>query len=890
MSRSTWPRLWLAVLVPFAAGCVPLWVGFYHAKGNAQSPSDSAADDLSKVAFVVDNGVIGGGPNSGCAAVSIIDVDARAVIHRGTTVSTVRQIDVGADGDEIVASPGRGNSSHAVRWLRAGDDWNAWSGQGLLAPTNATARLLTLAGIALLPRQGTLLMGLSGPGMNIGAFRVADIDRTMPETNLPAALRYGFTSSGGSSVILVTRDESVAHIVGQYGRVNSVETSTLRPVAPSIVHAPFVPDPLLEGGLAQLGFTSTAQIVFADLSVDERYLVTNRWAVPEISVLDLQERRSWTLPVGDGITMTGGVAFNHGWENPGLLAINALHSVVVYRFTPDGPLEELSRHPIPARGHFGAFEWRDVPIPGNVAWSARGDHLIVPIDHGDNDFAILDVTACGAAMRLVAELAVCAGDVNSGHAIWTANKRLTPPPDTVQGCPMSQRQATATPPVPPAATATPIATAVWPDYSEARIEDKVTVFEGSAEGSAAGCGGLTYFQIGQGEPLFQTSNLAGAGRLASTDYAGTFIVGPSDAAQRSYRVAEENRHGFDSAQVRERLWDLATVSPTVGIPLPYGAMSVVWAQTQVLLTYQDPATGRAALGLFDRFEAQGPPPGSPLAEVTFERGVPAEVVLADYTREEALQRYGGMAWVVTDLGEVWRVTIRDMVEMTIEGPVANLGAPAALPGDDGPAARRVHAALSAGERYLLVSGWGEGVLNIVDLTNGRVRRVSAGAGLTMTGQIAVNGGWENEGLVAVHAGDHIVVYALDEADGTLVELHRQAIAPPRDESGRPEPGFVAWGTNGLTIIATIDEGDDEFVAYWVRGCGRSLQLMYRVSGCAQPGVKNRGRHIVTNNRFLGPPEGYVAACPAGVIPPVPTPSPWVPTSTIHLPFAGRPPS
>lgn len=763
----------------------------------------------------------------------------------------------------------------------------------------------TFGSVAFLPGGSQFLLGQSRPEVNLGLFSLDDVDAGANEVQLPGAVKYGRSRAGYPAEILISRDGTVAHLVGRYGRVTTHETTSLEQVAPPITHRPFVLDPDLMQAMARSGVTTTPQVVFADLSPDERYLVTNRWYAPEINVLDLQERRSWTLAAGAGITMTGGVAFDHGPNHPGLLAVNVLHSVVVYRFHPDGPLEELVRQPIHPVNHFADFaRTKRVEVPGNVAWSASGDALIVPIDHGPNDFAILEVARCGAQITRLHEIAVCDDTANLGRAIWTANKRQPLSANPGTRCPTPELRSTATPPPPPPATRTPIATPLVGELESVKVEEKVLAIEASTDGAAAGCGGLSFFQVGDGRRRYGSPFAVAQGRVAAAWGGNTLIVGPTDPSDQAYDVLEDPgvSNGQDELGTR---WRRGTVSPTVGIPLPYGTIAVLWADTHVLLSYRRPTSGRATLGLFERFTQDGPTPATPLAEVEFERGIPAAIALEDYTGDDAITRYSGVAWVVTDIGEVWRVTIRDMEAMTLEGPVALIAPPAALPGDDGPAARRVLAALSAGERYLLVGGWGDGVINVVDLKSGGVRRARAGDGLTMAGQIATNRGWENEGLVALHAGDHIVVYALDEADGSLVELYRQAIPPPRDEALRPVPGYVAWGTNGLTLIATIDEGVDEFAVFWVRGCGRALQELYRVAGCPQDGVRNRGRIILTNNGLLEAPAGYQARCPAAGVPPTltpgtpvpskmpsstPTPSRPAPVAWAFLPYALRLPA
>jgi len=820
-------------------------------------------DEVERIAIVLEGSAL----EPGCNGVSIIDVDARTVIFRSPPQpgSNNFDLDMSFDNDQIVTTAGFGFNTRLGRWLRQSSGIGDWSsGQRLSAPPGGGPILVNKNGLAFLPDRESILITISGPGFNLGAFLHEEIDPTVSDAKLPPAIKYGNAASGWPTKILVSRDGSVAHLVGEFGRVTSVETSTLAPVSATILHAPIVPDAKLQKDLTARGnYTTTSQIVFADLSVDERFIVTNRWAVPEINVLDVHERRAWTLPVGPDVTMTGGVAFNHGWENHGLLAVNALDKVIIYRFDPAGPLEEVARHAIPPRGGEGPLNDPD-PGPGNVAWSARGDHLIVPIDDGSNDFALIEVSDCGRTLRSVAELAVCENDVNIGRGIWTANKRLNPPPDHIPRCPAPALLPTLPPLKPPPPTATPFATPVSSSWIDRRSEEKVTTIEGSPD-AASGCGGLAIFTIGQGVPLFRSQSAAEPGRVAVTWGGNSVIIGPSNAAQRSYRVFED---GAGSNQARlDALWQHAEVTPTVGTPLPFGAMSVVWADTQLLLTYRDATTGNITLGLFDRFTVDGPPPTVPLAAVSFPRGVPAEVVLQDYTRQDALQRYGGVGWVVTDLGEVWRLTIRDMIEMTLEGPVASLGAPKPIDGDGGPAARRVHAALSADERTLIVSGWGKGTLSLVELATGAVREVSAGPSIELTGQIAVNRAWEHEGLIAVHAGSWAVVYSLDNESRDLVETSRHAIPPPHGESGHVEPGFIAWGTNGLSLIATIDKGVDEFVTLLVENCGRSMRELYRVASCEDPEVPNRGRQIITNNRFFPPPENFQSRCSPGTIPP-----------------------
>ena len=849
-------------------------------------PSTSTAADalgeLEPLALVVDHDIASG---PGCGGLAVINVDEGIVEFRDATrAPTVFDLDVNINQGQVLGSPGRGNSARYVRWMRTDESWRNWRRQTIVETAEFPA-VGTLSGLAFSSDGENLFLGirLAGSGMSVGAFQVSDLDVEGDEIEPPTPIMMGAADGHVPAKVITTRDGSLVHVISSVGSINSLETSLLSPAAKPVRHAPFVPDPVLAGALASNEFTTTPRIVFADISPDERYLVTNRWAEPELSVVDLHARRSWTLPAGEGITMTGGVAFNHAWRNPGLLAVNVLDAVVVYRFDPDGPLEELARHPInPVHQTVGGPAY---PVPGNVSWSSRGDHLIVTTNHGDKDFTIIEVAGCGTSLRQVAELAVCSSDLNRGRAIWTANKRMTPPADFGSRCPAPELRPTATPPPIPSPTATPVATPVSKNLRESRAEERVIVIEGSSTVDIARCGGITHFAIWEGRPRSGARGKAEPGSWAATSGGAVFVVGSGSGEAETYDVYEPRLN----ASSLETKWRTGAVTMSVGASMPYGATSFVWGDTQILLTYRDHESGEVALGLFDRFGIASGTVSPPLAMASFERGVPAALVLEGYSGHGALMCCGGTAWVVTDLGEVWQLTIADdMASMTLSGPIAELGEIPPVPGESGPASRRIHAVLSPNERFLLVSGWGNGDIRVVNLAEGTVESTEFDDRITMIGQLATNHGWENPGRVAVHAGTHLMVLAIDPRNGTLTEIGRHPIAPPRNEEGFVEPGHIAWSTNGLALVATIDNDTNEFMTLWVRECGRLIEPLYEVAICPEKGVPNRGRGIFTLNATYPTPAGYDPRCPAGVIPATPTPS-STPShgSAVYLPAAMR---
>lgn len=843
---------------------------------------------LESIAVFVDRAPSSESP--GCGSISLFDIDAAEALYRHPYDGVgVFDLDVDADARQIVASPlgGFGGVFVHMRWLRTGPGWDTWQTRRADEP-----RELHLsrpwAGVTFIPGTATLLAPIHQSRLLLASFdseAFETVVRPDRDEKLVFPWPEGHVPLPGSAPIkiIVGRDGRIAHTLDRFGNLATIDLHAFEPAAPPMMVPGFVPDEALAPRAA-------SAIGFADISVDERYLVTNRWNAPELGVTDLQTRISRTVAAGEGITMTGDVAFNHGWENPGLLAVHALSHVVVYRFHPDGPLEELARHPVHAVNFGGSA------VPAAIAWSASGDRLIAATNNGPNDFVIFSVLDCGRRLIQVAEIAACANDRNQGFGIWTANKRLSPPEDFVPRCQLPELRPTATPPPPPVPSPTPFATPLFDDpirYPEQRMtEEGVIVLEGSTNEAVPGCGGLTYFATSVGDPKGRLSGLGEPGRIAHGWGLGDFVIGPVDADRPTYRAVNRvhyTEHGST--------WHHEELSPTFGVPLPFAAMTRVWADAHVLLTYRDRSTDAVTMGLFDLLTVGSPVPDAPFASAVVPHGVPAAVVLEAYYGEDAMTRWGGTGWVVTDSGDVWRLTLVGMESLTLDGPIASLGSPPAVSDDvHEPAARRVHATLTHDERHILVSRWGRGEIDVVELATGTVRRVPAGDGLTLTGQIATNRAWENGGLIALHAGDHIVVYATDPDDGTPIEIARHPIAPPHDALGNVEPGYVAWGTNGLSLFATTDDGLAEFAAFRVRECGRLLEPLYRVAGCEVPGARNSGRAILTANQGFVTRAEYTPVCPAGVIPPTLTPSPATVTpsptdevfATIHLPHASKP--
>jgi Mg-chelatase subunit ChlD len=241
----------------------------------------------------------------------------------------------------------------------------------------------------------------------------------------------------------------VVHIVSGWSHtVYTIEVATMEQVAPPIQ--------LPRDHDLQPGFEFGGA-----LTRDGRYIVTRRLEMEptnSVNVVDLEERRSWTLPLQGVACQTpwelrcGEVAFNHGPKNTGLLAVRGSQDVSVYEFRPHGPLKKLSRWPL------GILpEWRFAP----VAWSGDGSRLIVgTLNENRADFLVLEVAEGGRSISPVRWLHGCESQdgQNLPYAIFTANRGLERVP-TMSPTPPSPTATTPPSPTPPTtSTASPSAT------------------------------------------------------------------------------------------------------------------------------------------------------------------------------------------------------------------------------------------------------------------------------------------------------------------------------------------------------------------------------------------------------------------------------------------------
>jgi hypothetical protein len=154
--------------------------------------------------------------------------------------------------------------------------------------------------------------------------------------------------------------------------------------------------------------------------------------------------------------------------------------------------------------------------------------------------------------------------------------------------------------------------------------------------------------------------------------------------------------------------------------------------------------------------------------------------------------------------------------------------------------------------------------------------------------VAINRGWLNQGVVAIHAIDKILTYRLDPTQGA-VELARIDIDPPPTFGNRGigapatwdalGPKFsISWTGSGKHIVAAASSGDAEFVVISASDNGQDLNIERYVTICVDP--TNFPLDVFSLNGLLTPPATDTASATA-TPPPVASATPMlIPSSTV----------
>ena len=207
-----------------------------------------------------------------------------------------------------------------------------------------------------------------------------------------------------------------------------------------------------------------------------------------------------------------------------------------------------------------------------------------------------------------------------------------------------------------------------------------------------------------------------------------------------------------------------------------------------------------------------------------------------------------------------------------------------------PAIEGFHATISGDGKHVVVGGMQSGEISIISMEDSHGKSVKVGHEVDYVGGVAINNGWQNRNLLAIHAVREVILATLT-ADLGISIVGRLSIAPPaRGVTGLVNnahgPQFsIAWSTDGSHLIFATQDGRAEFGVAEVLDDGSRIE--YRRSLTACPDGSNFPNDIWTANGLITP-----TATPTPDLPPSATPTPTQtpnPTATPSPSASASPP-
>jgi uncharacterized protein YegL len=382
----------------------------------------------------------------GCDAISSLRIDSTDAVFRGAIHNSPSRLAANSDFSYIMTSVGWGYDTEALPAYLYGIrgnvlDRSQWRDDAKITGLSVAPG----AGLAFLADDDTFLVATAGrprttiPPVQyypIGPFTIAQykmselIPKTVDEFRVGTLHRELILPRIAIKIFVVEQGD-LAHILLDDMSVVTINPSTLSRIDQPIRPAPMVAPPNWN---RQMPIEQLRNLIQATISVDERYLITNRGFINELNVIDLIDRQTWTIPLTDpSITYTGGVSWNRGWNNPGLLALHTYDKVIVYRMDSiQRQVVELGRVTVPPV----LIGTSAGGVAVSVAWSARGDRIIAASAYPEEGIEFESIEVLDNGQRFGERIRLNACDIPvglGGHQtlpldILTANGKITPPP------------------------------------------------------------------------------------------------------------------------------------------------------------------------------------------------------------------------------------------------------------------------------------------------------------------------------------------------------------------------------------------------------------------------------------------------------------------------------
>ncbi len=250
-------------------------------------------------------------------------------------------------------------------------------------------------------------------------------------------------------------------------------------------------------------------------------------------------------------------------------------------------------------------------------------------------------------------------------------------------------------------------------------------------------------------------------------------------------------------------------------------------------------------------------------------GMPAQILAAPDSE---------LLHVITE-NKDWQVLTIDPATLREVAPRITLAALTAFPVFRGPykGTGWIAGSMSMDGRYLVTGrGTGDRRLNVADLVERRAWMVPLEEDVVGTVGTALNRGWINAGLLALHHHRFVGIYRWEPPDKFTL-LGQVPLTGSTFTNGGGPIAAVEWSASGQELIAVdfdirpaVIHEDFEFSIHRIEDGGRSSTFLHHLFACYSAGA-NAPVDILTGNGRL-----------------VPTPTPTVPTATPTPPPTSTP--
>jgi Mg-chelatase subunit ChlD len=393
---------------------------------------------------------------------------------------------------------------------------------------------------------------------------------------------------------------------------------------------------------------------------------------------------------------------------------------------------------------------------------------------------------------------------------------------------------------------------------------------------APGCDAISVFRIDSGAALVRGSTHSSPARLAATSDFRYVLAAPS----QTWGPA-----GFLYGLRRDDdTWEHWSVEAKIQMSrlAPVGGIAVLGDNDSFLV---------ATVGAVppDGVKLPAPPPYAiekyRLSEIVvngdeWRAGLPhGRLAMPGIAAEILPAPDGRLVHVVTENG--WLVTVHSLT-MTESGAAIPLAPAVAGPPDQGGYhVGLIHATMTADGRYVITNRAFAPQLNVADVVTRQAWILSASGDVAYTGGVAINRGWVNSGVLALHALDKVILYDLSPK-GPLRELGRIDVAAPTPGGLEGASVAIAWSATGAEVIAASEVKEQfvsvgDFSVFAVTDGGRRLSKSRDIKACDVDGATQYlPSDILTANGKVTPPPMTTTPVPSP--PATPTRTPTVVTS------------